>query len=1308
MGASASKSRAHATKGRLSYSSNHPDRPSPPGKPQLVPVTSHFEPDVVTIRWDPPVYDGGSKITGYLVEHRRTGSPHWVRSSPALLRAPELTLSGLEPGWRYQFRVSAQNAAGLSAPGDLSELLTVTLQRTAASAPHFLTELRDLLATENEKAELTVEVRGTPSPTVAWYKDGVEVYSGRRHRIVTENGCSSLIIYQAALTDEGEFKCTATNRVGHAVTKATLTIQAPPSIRLPRQYEEGLLFEKDEVIRLKVTVAGKPLPAVTWHHNGEPIVNNNRCEVSTNERFAMLKMDEARRSDRGEYQVRAANQLGEDTASFLVTVTDRPQGPGKACVVMTLGRSVTLSWSAPEDDGGCKIGNYIVEYYRIGWNMWLKAATCRQLTTTLGDLIQGSEYKFRVKAENPFGVSEPGEESDILFIPDPQRGLLSAPEHRDETASAASKRSTSSLMDWLSSDDNSTSASRISPLPERTKRKLKTPSMSDDEEMRLEKEAFDKVRQRGPKAPKRRTKAKDKEEDIEAKMNTDYETRIKEKHKEEIMNDERRTKARYKEETEAKVNEKSEGKPDILRSESFQDKNDLTHGSSELMLVILPNRSRETTEERESTKREIMQSLEDTDAEIAPPMSLSAPELGSIEPETLLQRAWVSSTELLHERAMARFYQAAEENERERNTRRQRKVSSDRHSTCSSASSHSQGEMTAAAMFARSSSHEEIYREPRDTKLDRMKSDDAPTRKQSMYEDEPRYAQSTKQDRMKIDDVPPSRKQSYDHLEQDENRSAVEEELAEEEEEEEDYSIESVEEEEEEEDEEDYDLDDDDNAKRHDFESTALGESEGEYEERPSNYMIEEDTYHPRNMTPRIVSVQRKQNTNISDNLKAVTGLATAVVSHSITIPVAFRPVSTTIISKPMSNLKPPVPDHHVRIEVTPPPETEISRKSASPGRKSPSLEADQPYLPPRFTPDGRYLPNPKPQLPKPILKCRDSSEERTLSNQNLSAKEKRDRAVAPLANVESELNVVSSHSSFELTPERDKVKKKHVRISEPGDRKSDNSGSVKKTKSESRTEIETDATKCLIHHYSDIVKEYGHVKKVATPLYLNYEDLKAAAQKVEEAQYAPPNQKQQVDYIEEDTSPEIKNIPVELKDEKTIEKQETRKLFKDDRLELKIQPKTEVKLKESSSEVKVASSKNYDFDDRVAQLEKKMMAFQKCDDWKQKAESYQTPSKKESRSLKHIEVQASEPSKIENDPYVTEKKLHSYVDYLTDVAMFIVACWLYLCKDERLAIPVLAIMVYRQAKDYTRETYMNTKQAIKNKIPARWRHKIQ
>lgn len=397
--------------------------PTAPGKPLLVSLPNSPD-DVITLKWDRPLSDGGSPIIGYLVEHRRTGSPHWVRATPTLVQYPELSLSGLEPGWRYQFRVTAQNVVGMSEPSEVSEPLTVTLQRNAITPPRFLTELQDSVVLENDQCEFIVSVVGTPSPQISWFKDGFEIFSSRRTKITSENGTSTLTIHQAALTDEGEIKCTATNRAGHVITRMRLRIEAPPKIRLPRQYEDGFLVEAGEMIRLKVGIAGRPTPMISWSHNGEIIRHGGRYELSSNDKNSFLKIINAIRNDRGEYNVRAINKLGEFNSSFLVTVTAKPSPPSKVCISMSLGKSVTLSWTAPEDDGGCKIGNYIVEYYRVGWDVWLKASATRQLTTTLNDLIEGSEYKFRVKAESPYGLSEPSEESNILFVPDPKRGIV--------------------------------------------------------------------------------------------------------------------------------------------------------------------------------------------------------------------------------------------------------------------------------------------------------------------------------------------------------------------------------------------------------------------------------------------------------------------------------------------------------------------------------------------------------------------------------------------------------------------------------------------------------------------------------------------------------------------------------------------------------------------------------------------------------------------------------------------------------------------------------------------------------------------
>uniref|UniRef100_T1H2B8 Titin n=1 Tax=Megaselia scalaris TaxID=36166 RepID=T1H2B8_MEGSC len=326
------------------------------------------------------------------------------------------------PHW-YQFRVIAVNVVGKSQPSELSDLLTVTLQRNAITVPRFNSELPEYMhVVEDERVELRVAVMGTPPPEISWFKDGFEIFSSRRTKIVSDNDSSVLIFHQVALTDDGEIKCTATNKAGHVATRCKLVVEAPPKIRLPRNYEEGLIVEADEVLRLKVGIAGQPQPEIQWIHEGQVISPKDiRYEVATSDKNSAIKINNVKRQDRGEYTVRASNKLGDDVASFLVTVTAKPEAPGKVKLKMSVGKSATLTWTPPPDDGGCKIGNYIVEYYRIGWNVWLKASTTRQLTTTLNDLIEGSEYKFRVKAENPYGVSEPSVESDILVIPDSKK-----------------------------------------------------------------------------------------------------------------------------------------------------------------------------------------------------------------------------------------------------------------------------------------------------------------------------------------------------------------------------------------------------------------------------------------------------------------------------------------------------------------------------------------------------------------------------------------------------------------------------------------------------------------------------------------------------------------------------------------------------------------------------------------------------------------------------------------------------------------------------------------------------------------------
>lgn len=368
-----------------------------PGRPEVLPASGDEEPNAVTLRWTPATHDGGAPLLGYQVECNRLGTAIWVRTAPPIVTRPELLLTGLEPPHRYHFRVAALNAVGPSDYSELSDVLTVGPERAVHDPPVFLRHLDDVTALENDKTEFRVTFCGSPTPTVAWFKDGYEIFSSRRTAITSDETSSVLLFHQTLPSDEGEIKCTVTNRAGHAVSKARLSLEAAPKLRYPRQYEDGLLYEISETVFLKTAIVGKPTPVIEWRHDGQPIVQNDRIEIQNTPKFSMLKIHTARRTDRGEYQIHAKNDIGEDTAAFLVTITAPPDPPRRVTVSRQVDKSVTLSWDPPEDDGGCRIGNYVVEYFRTGWNVWLKATTSRRTSVTLFELIEGSEYRFRVK-----------------------------------------------------------------------------------------------------------------------------------------------------------------------------------------------------------------------------------------------------------------------------------------------------------------------------------------------------------------------------------------------------------------------------------------------------------------------------------------------------------------------------------------------------------------------------------------------------------------------------------------------------------------------------------------------------------------------------------------------------------------------------------------------------------------------------------------------------------------------------------------------------------------------------------------------
>ena len=84
--------------------------------PEIMDVTKSS----VALAWYRPKDDGGSAITGYLVEYKEVSAETYSRHE-TMVTSTMFTLHGLTPDAEYQFRVVAVNNIGESAPGPLSE-----------------------------------------------------------------------------------------------------------------------------------------------------------------------------------------------------------------------------------------------------------------------------------------------------------------------------------------------------------------------------------------------------------------------------------------------------------------------------------------------------------------------------------------------------------------------------------------------------------------------------------------------------------------------------------------------------------------------------------------------------------------------------------------------------------------------------------------------------------------------------------------------------------------------------------------------------------------------------------------------------------------------------------------------------------------------------------------------------------------------------------------------------------------------------------------------------------------------------------
>ncbi|XP_031171143.1 myosin light chain kinase, smooth muscle-like isoform X3 [Sander lucioperca] len=161
--------------------------------------------------------------------------------------------------------------------------------------------------------------------------------------------------------------------------------------------------------------------ACCWiYKKGKVVVGGPRMSVRSSDTQSGVEISQARQNDTGSYTVIVRNRKGSAQHTVSLSVIDRPDPPASQPVVSKLStQSLVLSWTGPSYDGGTAVLGYNVEVRQEGQDKpesWTEVTSCCKSTThhIHSGLEPLGQYRFRVRAYNSAGVSEPSQESECV------------------------------------------------------------------------------------------------------------------------------------------------------------------------------------------------------------------------------------------------------------------------------------------------------------------------------------------------------------------------------------------------------------------------------------------------------------------------------------------------------------------------------------------------------------------------------------------------------------------------------------------------------------------------------------------------------------------------------------------------------------------------------------------------------------------------------------------------------------------------------------------------------------------------------
>ncbi|KAG5678438.1 hypothetical protein PVAND_008111 [Polypedilum vanderplanki] len=300
--------------------------------------------------------------------------------------------------------------------------------------PNFISRFGDLQVLPGHDAKFPARVSGIPKPDVMWYRNEKPIHNSDKYAIKYDGDTAVLYVKNCTPQDNALYSCSARNREGEDSCDARLEVTS--QVEEKDRAEPPTFLKKianAEVVggmRAKFTacISGFPEPEIEWLKNGNKLFGGDRFKLEA-EKNGLLRLiiNDVRDTDAGKYTCKARNKHGEDNCSAdLIYEEDKPKKvpktdpsekykagvplplPDRPYISRMCDTYLTLSWK-PSIPAGPKYPiTYQVEMLELPDGEWyvyrggIRGCHCEIL-----GLQPFHDYRFRIRAEDRYGVSEP-------------------------------------------------------------------------------------------------------------------------------------------------------------------------------------------------------------------------------------------------------------------------------------------------------------------------------------------------------------------------------------------------------------------------------------------------------------------------------------------------------------------------------------------------------------------------------------------------------------------------------------------------------------------------------------------------------------------------------------------------------------------------------------------------------------------------------------------------------------------------------------------------------------------------------------